>query len=85
MTAQISYLTDMDGVLIKEGEMIPGADRFLRTLQDNDVNYMVLTNNSIHTPRDLSARLRATGLDIPEERIWTSALATAHFLRTQRE
>lgn len=83
--AEISYLTDMDGVLLKEGQMIPGADEFLAALREHEVNYMVLTNNSIHTPRDLSARLRATGLDIPPERIWTSATATAHFLRTQRK
>ena len=85
MTAQINYLTDMDGVLIKEGQMIPGADRFLSALQENDVPYMVLTNNSIHTPRDLSARLRAIGLDIPQDRIWTSATATADFLSRQQD
>ncbi|PFG28328.1 HAD-IIA family hydrolase [Corynebacterium renale] len=83
MNAPISYLTDMDGVLIKEGDMIPGADKFLHTLRDNGVEFMVLTNNSIHTPRDLSARLKATGLDVPEERIWTSATATASFLADQ--
>jgi 5'-nucleotidase len=44
----------------------------------------VLTNNSIYTRRDLSARLRASGLDVPEESIWTSALATARFLESQR-
>lgn len=79
----ISYLTDMDGVLIKEGDMIPGADKFLKGLKDNDINYMVLTNNSIHTQRDLSARLHRTGLDIPPERIWTSAKATVDFLTKQ--
>lgn len=79
----ISYLTDMDGVLIREGEIIPGADRFLNNLMDNDINFMVLTNNSIHTPRDLSARLRHIGLTIPPERIWTSAKATATFLSSQ--
>ena len=57
----ISYLSDMDGVLIKEGEMIPGADKFIQALKDNDIEYMVLTNNSMSTPRDLSARLRNTG------------------------
>ncbi|WP_290216859.1 HAD-IIA family hydrolase [Corynebacterium atrinae] len=85
MTASISYLTDMDGVLIREGEMIPGADRFLGELMDNDIEFMVLTNNSIHTPRDLSARLAATGLRIPPERIWTSGTATARFLTDQRQ
>ncbi len=85
MTASISYLTDMDGVLIKEGEMIPGADRFIHALRENDIEFMVLTNNSIHTPRDLSARLASSGLDIPADRIWTSATATAHFLARQEK
>lgn len=75
----ISYLSDMDGVLIKEGEMIPGADKFIQTLYNNDIEFMVLTNNSMSTPRDLAARLRNTGLNIPPERIWTSAKATATF------
>ena len=79
----ISYLSDMDGVLIKEGEMIPGADTFIQALKDNNIEYMVLTNNSMSTPRDLSARLQNTGLDIPAERIWTSATATAKFLSQQ--
>lgn len=79
----ISYLSDMDGVLLKEGEMIPGADKFIQTLYDNDIEFMVLTNNSMSTPRDLAARLRNTGLNIPPERIWTSAKATATFLSTQ--
>src|SRR5699024_12824227 len=44
-TPMISYLSDMDGVLIKEGEMIPGADKFIQSLRDNDIIFMVLTNN----------------------------------------
>ena len=60
----ISYLSDMDGVLIKEGEMIPGADKFIQALKDNNIEYMVLTNNSMSTPRDLSARLQNTGLAV---------------------
>lgn len=79
----INYLSDMDGVLIKEGEIIPGADKFIQSLHDNNVEFMVLTNNSMSTPRDLSARLRNQGLTIPPERIWTSATATASFLSTQ--
>ncbi|MDR7329854.1 HAD-IIA family hydrolase [Corynebacterium guangdongense] len=83
MSETISYLTDMDGVLIREGDMIPGADVFLQTLRDHDVRFMVLTNNSIQTPRDLSAKLQAQGLRVEPERIWTSATATAKFLTTQ--
>ena len=80
----LSYLTDMDGVLVHEDQLIPGAHEFLAELRANEIPFLVLTNNSIRTPRDLQARLRHTGLDIPEESIWTSALATATFLADQR-
>ena len=75
---------DMDGVLVHENNAIPGADRFLARLRELGIPFLVLTNNSIYTRRDLSARLRAGGLDVPEEAIWTSALATARFLEDQR-
>ncbi|WP_189055312.1 HAD-IIA family hydrolase [Longimycelium tulufanense] len=75
---------DMDGVLIHEEHLVPGADAFLAELRENGVPFLVLTNNSIFTPRDLRARLLRTGLDVPESAIWTSALATARFLNTQR-
>lgn len=83
MTRNIAYLTDMDGVLIKEGDMIPGADTFIEALREANIRFMVLTNNSMATPRDLSARLKSQSLDIEPERIWTSATATAQLLQTQ--
>jgi NagD protein len=79
-----AWLMDMDGVLVHEEEPVPGADRFLARLNELGRRYLVLTNNSIYTPRDLAARLRLSGLDVPEEAIWTSALATARFLEQQR-
>ncbi len=79
-----SWLMDMDGVLVHEEDAIPGADRFLAGLGARAIPFLVLTNNSIYTPRDLSARLRASGLEVPETAIWTSALATARFLDDQR-
>lgn len=79
----IAYLTDMDGVLHREGDMIPGADEFISRLRDEDIPFMVLTNNSMQTPRDLSAKLTRMGLNIEPERIWTSATATAKFLSQQ--
>ncbi|QCQ93981.1 HAD-IIA family hydrolase [Rhodococcus sp. SGAir0479] len=75
---------DMDGVLVHEQHIIPGADAFLTELQEAGTPFIVLTNNSIRTPRDLRARLLRSGLDIPESSIWTSALATATFLSNQR-
>jgi 5'-nucleotidase len=79
-----NYLMDMDGVLVHEERLIPGADRFVRRLQETGHRFLLLTNNSIYTPRDLAARLALTGLEVPETAIWTSALATARFLDAQR-
>ena len=79
-----SWLMDMDGVLIHEQAVIPGADRFVGRLRELERPFLVLTNNSMYTPRDLAARLAGIGLHLPEERIWTSAMATANFLHSQR-
>ena len=78
-----TWLTDMDGVLVREGDAIPGAAEFLARLIQKNRNFLVLTNNSIFTRRDLSARLAHSGLDVPEGRIWTSAIATGQFLNDQ--
>lgn len=78
-----SWLTDMDGVLMHEGVPIPGADAFIKKLRESGKPFLVLTNNSIYTARDLHARLTRIGLEVPEENIWTSALATAQFLHDQ--
>ncbi|MGZ4536668.1 MAG: HAD-IIA family hydrolase [Nocardioidaceae bacterium] len=79
-----TWLSDMDGVLVHEEEAIRGAAEFVRALQDRGRPFLLLTNNSIYTARDLRARLSRSGIDVPEESIWTSALATAQFLDQQR-
>src|SRR4051812_26850609 len=73
----------MDGVLVHEERALPGAADFLQRLTDKKRPFLVLTNNSIFTPRDLAARLLRSGLEVPEASIWTSALATAAFLHDQ--
>ena len=77
------WLIDMDGVLVHEDAALPGAAEFLAALAERGRKFLVLTNNSIFTPRDLSARLAHSGLQVPEGSIWTSALATAAFLASQ--
>lgn len=79
-----AWLTDMDGVLVHEGQPIPGAPDFVGRLRQSGKPFLVLTNNSIYTPRDLVARLSRVGFHVPEQAIWTSALATAQFLHDQR-
>jgi NagD protein len=79
-----SWLTDMDGVLVHEGQPVPGAPEFVNRLRASGKPFLILTNNSIYTARDLQARLTRMGFDVPESAIWTSALATAQFLSDQR-
>ncbi len=79
-----AWLSDMDGVLVHEEEPIPGAAAFIARLAATGRPFLLLTNNSIYTPRDLKARLHRSGIDVPEDAIWTSALATAQFLDNQR-
>ena len=79
-----SYLMDMDGVVVSEDRLVPGADRFVARLVEAGRPFLILTNNSMYTARDLAARLSGLGLDVPSGAIWTSALATARFLDDQR-
>ena len=79
-----TWLTDMDGVLVHEEVPIDGATEFVDALKASGLRFLILTNNSIFTPRDLRARLLSSGIDVPEDTIWTSALATAQFLADQR-
>ena len=74
----------MDGVLVNGGVAVPGADRFLAALDKAGFSFLVLTNNSRFSPKDLASRLADSGLSIPPEALWTSALATARFLDSQR-
>jgi NagD protein len=79
-----SYLIDMDGVLVSGRTIIPGADQFIERLKAQGAEYLVLTNNPIYTPGDLAHRLQTMGLNVPSERIFTSAIATARFLQSQK-
>ena len=78
-----NYICDMDGVLVFGSQVIPGANEFIQRLQQVGAKFLVLTNNSLYTPRDLWVRLQRIGLDVPSNAIYTSALATAQFLAAQ--
>jgi len=80
-----NYLIDMDGVIVQGKKMIPGADEFIESLKKNKVKFLVLTNNSIYTQIDLAHRLQNTGLNIDADHIFTSAMATAAFMKAQKE
>lgn len=78
------YLTDMDGVILQGNSLLPGAVEFVQRLRARDIPFLILTNNSRFTQRDLQMRLSYMGLDVPPEAIFTSALATAQFLHDQQ-
>lgn len=78
------YLIDMDGVLVRGNVPIPGAANFIAQLMRSEARFLILTNNSIYTPRDLQLRLQRIGLELPDGHIYTSAVATARFLHAQR-
>lgn len=79
-----TYLLDLDGVLVRGNQIIPGADEFIRRLVEKRAKFLVLTNNSIYTPVDLQHRLQLMGIEVTLEHIYTSAMATATFLHQQR-
>ncbi|NLE84718.1 MAG: HAD family hydrolase [Chloroflexi bacterium] len=82
--AKKNFLVDMDGVLVHGSKMVPGADRFIQSLIDDKRKFAILTNNSKYTPRDLAHMLNKAGLNIDEEMLFTSAMATAEFLASQK-
>jgi NagD protein len=79
-----SYLIDMDGVIVRGSELIPGADAFLDRLRQRSLKFLILTNNPIYTPNDLQHRLQRIGINITPDHIYTSAMATARFLSWQK-
>ncbi len=80
-----SFLIDMDGVLVSGRKLIPGADQFIETLKSRGIKFLILTNNSIYTQVDLAHRLQVIGIDVDADHIFTSALATAYFMKSQKE
>jgi NagD protein len=78
------YLIDMDGVLYRGNQLIPGADRFVRLLREQNIPFLFLTNNSQRTRRDVATKLARMGIEVEEEHVFTCAMATARFLAKVR-
>lgn len=78
-----SYFIDMDGVIVRGNQLIPGADTFIERLHQRQIKFLILTNNPTYTPSDLTHRLQRMGINITMDHIYTSALATAAFLKLQ--
>jgi len=78
------FLIDMDGVIYRGSELIPGADRFIADLLELELPFFFLTNNSQRTRRDVVTKLRRLGIEVDESHIFTCAMATARFLAGQQ-
>ncbi len=78
-----SYLIDMDGVIVRGQELVPGADAFIERLHQREIKFLILTNNPMYTPVDLQHRLQHVGVNVTPDHIYSSAQATAAFLHTQ--
>jgi NagD protein len=78
-----SYLIDLDGVIVRGEELIPGAQGFVTRLHKRNIKFLIFTNNPMYTPTDLCHLLQRQGLELTEDHIYTSAMATADFLKTQ--
>ena len=74
------FLIDMDGVIYSGETMIKGADVFIETLQKENIPFLFMTNNSQRTPLDTVNKVAKMGINIKEENVYTSAMATAWFL-----
>jgi NagD protein len=78
------YLIDMDGVLYRGTDLIPGADYFIQQLRARGIAFRLLTNNSQRTRRDVVAKVARLGINVEEEHVFTSAMATARYLAQQK-
>lgn len=81
--AKKGFICDMDGVIYHGNKVLPGVAEFIQWLHEEHKEYLFLTNNSGYTPRELHQKLARMGLDVSEEHFYTSALATAAFLKEQ--
>jgi NagD protein len=80
----VGYLIDMDGVIYRGTDVLPGADRFIHELRAANVPFLFLTNNSQRTRRDVATKLQRLGIDAEEHHVFTCAMATARFLAQQK-
>lgn len=81
---KFGFLIDMDGVIYRGKQLIPGADEFIRLLRERGIPFSFLTNNSQRTRRDVVCKLERMGIEVSEDHIFTCAMATARFVAAQK-
>src|ERR1700753_760266 len=76
-------LIDMDGVIYSGDSLIQGADKFIARLLEENIPFTFMTNNSQRTPLEVTRKLKRLGVEVGEEHVYTSAMATGKFLGDQ--
>lgn len=84
LRAKKGYIIDMDGVIYHGNKLLPGVDKFVNFLKENDKRFLFLTNSSERAPRELQQKLKRLGVDVDESHFYTSAMSTAAFLKSQK-
>jgi len=77
------FISDMDGVIYHGNQIVPGAAELVDWLKRSGKKYLFLTNSSQRSARELSQKLSRLGIDVDDEHFYTSAMATASFLKSQ--
>ncbi|MEK7484361.1 MAG: UMP phosphatase, partial [Planctomycetota bacterium] len=78
-----AIICDMDGVILRDHHLLPGAKEFIENLLKGPIPFVFLTNYPSQTPSEQKHRLGISGVHVPEEHFYTSAMATAAFLENQ--
>lgn len=78
------FICDMDGVIYHGNKILPGVPEFINWLIDNGKKFVFLTNSPEKTPQELSMKLERMGLHVTADHFYTSAMATAAFLSSQK-
>ena len=81
---KLGFICDMDGVIYHGNKILEGVTDFVNWMLDNDKKFVFLTNSSERTPHELSMKLERMGLHVTPDHFYTSAMATAEFLHTQK-
>ncbi len=84
LSGKRGVICDMDGVIYHGNHLLPGASDFVSWLQTRELRFLFLTNSSERSPRELREKLRRLGIDVEESHFYTSAMATASFLASQK-
>lgn len=79
-----AFISDMDGVIYHGNRLLPGVPEFVEWLKKEGKKFLFLTNSSERTPKELQEKMLRLGIDIDENAFYTSALATAQFLASQK-